>query len=71
MPYGVLQCIRELKSFVARRVAGSRGLKGVSTGATARGPDPSIRSASSSDSGTDESEFDEFADISQPESTNS
>src|SRR5216683_4625935 len=36
VPYGVLQCIREHKSFVARRVAGNRGLKRVSAGAAAR-----------------------------------
>ena len=66
MPYGVLQCIRGHKSFVARRVADNRGAQGVSAGAAAR---KALSFYHVPPDVTGESEFYEFADISQPEST--
>src|ERR1700733_12202148 len=71
VPYGVLQCIREHKSFVARRVADNREAQGSKHRSRTASPIHPSRSARLSGRGTGESEFYEFADISQPESTNS
>jgi hypothetical protein len=72
VPYGVLQCIRGAKSFITRRVADNRGLKGVSAGAAQCKPYLSMKFRQHRQAVvTGKSKFYEFADISQSESTNS